>query len=172
MGRRAVVRCASPHPFTGRNIQGFKPDMTTANSLTGFRVESNPPEVDLVGVSNLLEIVGMRARSIDAMAQAIKASTEVVVVHDDRKMLVGFGRLVSDGMYYGTLWDIAVHPNVQKRGVGKAIVSRLLAKCRSLELMMVGLFTALHNRQFYESSGFAMLDYIHAMTLDLKQSEH
>lgn len=142
--------------------------MTPANSLPGFRVESNPPIVDLVGVSNLLEVVGMRARSIDAMEQAIKASTEVVVVHDDREMLVGFGRLVSDGMYYGTLWDVAVHPNFQKRGIGKAIVARLLATCRGLELTMVGLFTALHNRQFYESSGFAMLDYIHAMTLDLK----
>jgi N-acetylglutamate synthase-like GNAT family acetyltransferase len=146
--------------------------VTTANSLPGFRVESNPSKVDLVSVSNLLEVVGMRMRSIDAMTQAIKASTEVVVVHDDREMLVGFGRLISDGMYYGTLWDVAVHPNFQKRGVGKAIVTQLLGTCRNLELTMVGLFTALDNRQFYESSGFAMLDYIHAMTLDLKQPKH
>src|SRR5262249_19172045 len=143
--------------------KGFSLAMTIP---PGFRVENNPPKVDLVDVSNLLEIVGMRARSIDAMSQAIRASTEVVVVYNDRDMLVGFGRLVSDGTYYGTLWDIAVHPHFQKHGIGKMIVASLLAKCRSLHLTMVGLFTVLRNRQFYESSGFEMLDCIHAMTLD------
>jgi N-acetylglutamate synthase-like GNAT family acetyltransferase len=146
--------------------------MTIANSSPGFRLENNPPKVDLLDVSNLLEIVGMGTRSIDTMAEAIRASTEIVVVYSDRDTLIGFGRLISDGTYYGTLWDIAVHPQFQKLGVGKLIVARLLAKCRRLQLKMVGLFTALHNRQFYESSGFAMLDHIHAMTLDSKQLEH
>jgi 6,7-dimethyl-8-ribityllumazine synthase len=145
--------------------------MTIVDSVQGFRVESNPPNVDLVSVSNLLEIVGMRARSVDAMARAIKASTEVLVVYNDIDTLVGFGRLISDGTYYGTLWDIAVHPNFQKLGIGKVITARLLAKSGRLGLAMVGLFTAQHNRQFYSSTGFAMLDDIHAMTLDLKQFE-
>ena len=145
--------------------------MTIDDSVSGFRVENNPPKIDLVRVSDLLEVVGMRARSIEAMAQAIRASTEVLVVYNDRDVLVGFGRLISDGTYYGTLWDIAVHPNFQKLGVGKVIAARLLAKCRSLGLSMVGLFTASHNRQFYARTGFVMLDDIHAMTLDLKQFE-
>ena len=140
-------------------------------AVSGFRVETNPSKIDLVSVSDLLEVVGMRARSIDAMAQAIKASTEVLVVYNDRNLLVGFGRLISDGTYYGTLWDIAVHPNFQKLGLGTVIVARLLAKCKRLGLSMVGLFTASHNRHFYTRAGFAMLDDIHAMTLDLKQVE-
>jgi N-acetylglutamate synthase-like GNAT family acetyltransferase len=143
--------------------------MTIANSAQRFRVESNPPNIDLVSVSTLLEIVGMRARSIDAMERAIRASTEVLVVYNDKDTLIGFGRLISDGTYYGTLWDIAVHPNFQKLGIGKVITARLLAKCRSLGLAMVGLFTATHNCQFYSSAGFTMVDDIHAMTLDLNQ---
>ncbi len=146
--------------------------MADGDLVSGFRIETNPPTVDLTSVSDLLEVVGMRARSIDAMAKAIRASTEVLVVYNDRNILVGFGRLISDGTYYGTLWDIAVHPNFQNLGVGRAIVVRLLAKCRSLGLSMIGLFTASHNRQFYANAGFAMLDNIHAMTLDLKQFEH
>jgi N-acetylglutamate synthase-like GNAT family acetyltransferase len=143
----------------------------TTDLVPGFRVENNPPKVDLVSVSDLLEVVGMRARSIEAMAQAIRASTEVLLVYNDKDVLVGFGRLISDGTYYGTLWDVAVHPNSQRLGVGKVITARLLAKCRSLGLSVVGLFTASHNRQFYAKAGFAMLDDIHAMTLDLKQFE-
>jgi N-acetylglutamate synthase-like GNAT family acetyltransferase len=143
--------------------------MTIVDSVRGFRVESNPLNIDLVSVSALLEIVGMRARPVDAMARAIRASTEVLAVYNDRDTLVGFGRLISDGTYYGTLWDIAVHPNFQKLGIGKVITARLLAKCRSLGLGMVGLFTARHNRQFYSSVGFTMVDDIHAMTLDLNQ---
>ncbi|WP_213807203.1 GNAT family N-acetyltransferase [Granulicella sp. dw_53] len=146
--------------------------MILANSLPGFRIEINPPKVDLADLNSLFEIVGMGTRSVDAMREAIKSSTEIVVVYNDRDILVGFGRLISDGAYYGTLWDIAVHPNFQKLGIGKMIVARLLAKCRCLQLRMVGLFTALHNRRFYESLGFTMLDYIHAMTLDLDQFEH
>jgi 6,7-dimethyl-8-ribityllumazine synthase len=145
--------------------------MTFVDSVQGFRIESNPPNIDLSSVSELLAIAGMRARSIDAMARAIKASTEVLVVYNDRDTLVGFGRLITDGSYYGTLWDIAVHPMFRKLGIGKVITARLLDKCRSLGLAMVGLFTARQNRQFYSSAGFVMLDDVHAMTLQLNSFE-
>jgi aryl-alcohol dehydrogenase-like predicted oxidoreductase len=43
-------------------------------------------------------------------------------VYSHEGMLAGFGWLVSDGALYGTLWNIAVHPQFQKLGIGTAIV--------------------------------------------------
>ena len=41
--------------------------------------------------------------------------------------LVGMGRVVGDGGLTFQLVDIAVHPDHQRRGLGKAIVGRLVA---------------------------------------------
>ena len=131
-----------------------------------------PQDANLAEISSLLDRVHMRARPADLLARAIAASTQVVVVADDKGTTVGFGRLISDGVYYGTLWDIAVHPDVQKKGIGVAIVRMMLKKCKDLNLTMVALYTTQHNRVFYEHFGFEMIDHIHAMTLDLKQFQH
>ena len=142
--------------------------MQTANEEPGFRLVSNPTDLDLEGVSRLLEGVGMRARDGEHMASAIRASTQVIAAYLPSGGLVGFGRLISDGVFYGTIWDIAVNPAYQKLGIGSAIVTALLDTSRHLGLYMVGLFTALHNRQFYENLGFVVLDDIHPMKLQIQ----
>jgi N-acetylglutamate synthase-like GNAT family acetyltransferase len=143
--------------------------MSSDRLPSGLLFIANPASIDLEDVSRLLCSVGMRARPHDSMERAIRASTEVIVVYAAGQTLVGFGRLVSDETFYGTLWDVAVHPDFHRHGIGREIVARLLAKCLTLKLRMVGLFTALHNRQFYQHFGFSMLEDIHAMTLDLDQ---
>jgi N-acetylglutamate synthase-like GNAT family acetyltransferase len=142
------------------------------SSTSSFVFHENPCDIDLAEISKLLDRVHMRARPVNLLSRAVAASTQVVVVTDDKGTVVGFGRLISDGVYYGTLWDIAVHPDVQRQGIGLAIVARILKKCEDLNLAMVGLFTEKHNRTFYERIGFKMINSIHAMTLDLKHFEH
>ena len=140
---------------------------------SAVRFIRNPRDVDLTQVSSLLSSVGMRVRHPGTMRKAIRNSTAVVVavVGDE---IVGFGRLISDDAYYGSLWDIAVSPAFQRRAIGREIVRRLLKTARQKELYMVGLFTALNNRRFYESLQFALLDDIHPMTIrrpQLKRSK-
>jgi GNAT superfamily N-acetyltransferase len=129
----------------------------------GVHLVQAPGALDYQAVSALLASVGMRARDPVAMARAVEASTSVVAAYrgDD---LVGFGRLISDGVYYGTIWDVAVSRVVQGQGIGRAIVEALLATAREQRLYMLGLFTALHNRSFYQALGFTLLDDIHPMT--------
>jgi ribosomal protein S18 acetylase RimI-like enzyme len=129
-----------------------------------IRFVLRPRNLDLSQVSSLLESVGMRVRSQRDMRNAIRNSTEVVVAFAGDEV-VGFGRLISDDVYYGSLWDIAVSPTFQRRAIGSGIVKRLLAAARKKDLYMIGLFTALDNRRFYEGLQFSLLQDIHPMTI-------
>lgn len=128
------------------------------------RFVHKPRNLDLAQVSELLASVGMRVRSPVAMRRAIRKSADVVVAFAGNQ-IVGFGRLISDEVYYGSLWDIAVSPRFQRQAIGSELVKRLLSTARKHELYMVGLFTALNNRKFYENLQFSLLQDIHPMTL-------
>ena len=125
-------------------------------------------------LSGLYQAVDMRVRRPAEMARAIRFSDLSIAAFAGER-LIGFGRMISDRSYYGALWDIAVHPSQQGRGVGRLIVRRLLERARRRRLVIVGLFTAAENDRFYENLAFRKLAKIHAMTtsptafLDRKQ---
>jgi GNAT superfamily N-acetyltransferase len=72
--------------------------------------------------------------------------------------------MISNCTYYGTIWDIAVRPELQGRGIGTRIMKKLLRCARGHRLYMVGLFTVSHNRAFHEKLGFTFFDDVRAMT--------
>jgi len=45
----------------------------------------------------------------------------------DGKRLIGFARVLTDRIYRATLWDVVVHPDYQKRGVGEELMNRVLS---------------------------------------------
>lgn len=140
------------------------------NAIRVARIKSHA-DVDLSALSHLLASVGMRRRVAVRMQTAINASTDVFAAHANGE-LVGFGRLVSDLVYYGTIWDLAVRPDMQNNGIGSDILLGLLGRARHHRLVMVGLFTAHHNRTFYERHGFRFHSNIFAMTRLTKPALH
>jgi ribosomal protein S18 acetylase RimI-like enzyme len=117
---------------------------------------------DLDAVSALLDAVGMRRRKRASLRKAIAGSAAVLVARAGDR-LVGFGRLISDGAYYGSLWDVAVAPDLQGEGIGRTLVEELIAIAERDKLYMIGLFTASHNFGFYRHHGFAAQSDVHAM---------
>ena len=53
-----------------------------------------------------------------------------------RGRLAGIARVMTDGVLYSFLLDLAVEPDVQGLGVGKSLVSKILEKCRGTELVL------------------------------------
>lgn len=45
----------------------------------------------------------------------------------DGKKLIGFARVLTDRIYRATLWDVVVHPDYQKQGVGEELMNRILS---------------------------------------------
>lgn len=72
----------------------------------------------------------------------------------DGDALVGFGRIVSDGILYAMIYEMIVHPDYQGKGIGKEILNRLIKKCTDENIRDIQLFCAKGKRGFYESCGF------------------
>lgn len=66
--------------------------------------------------------------------------------------LVGIARVLSDGVVYSYLCDLAVEPDVQRLGVGRRLIDEILARCKGTELI---LRDSDISAGFYERIGFS-----------------
>ncbi|MBI3714528.1 MAG: GNAT family N-acetyltransferase [Betaproteobacteria bacterium] len=73
----------------------------------------------------------------------------VFAFHDTR--LVGAGRALSDGVWRAAIYDVAVLPEYQGRGIGSAIIRHLIEAAR---VDVVMLYAAPGKERFYERVGF------------------
>lgn len=69
--------------------------------------------------------------------------------------LVGFGRVVSDGVLYGIIYDLIVLPEYQGKGIGDEILRKLVDACQSAGLRSIQLFSAQGKCEFYKKRGFS-----------------
>jgi ribosomal protein S18 acetylase RimI-like enzyme len=63
----------------------------------------------------------------EAAAKAGLPNTIIGAVVRESSRVVGIGRVVGDGLFYQIV-DIAVDPDHQKKGIGKAIMERLMSE--------------------------------------------
>ena len=89
----------------------------------------------------------------DKMFNAIKNSWYLVSAYDD-DLLVGFGRVISDGILHALIVDMMILPEYQNKGMGKAILNKLLYRCKLNNICDVQLFCAKGKIGFYKSMGF------------------
>jgi ribosomal protein S18 acetylase RimI-like enzyme len=141
----------------------------TSRIRPDVKLVSDFGRINVSDVSKLLASVGMRRRNPVAMRRAITASSDIAVAYLGDE-LVGFGRMISDLTYYGTIWDVAVREDLQGLGIGNQIMNILLSQAKKSRLYMVGLVTSSDNKTFYEQLGFEFLEDVHAMTLELKRT--
>jgi GNAT superfamily N-acetyltransferase len=87
------------------------------------------------------------------LGRALEGSWYVLSAYDGHK-LVGIGRVVSDGVLYAMIYDMIVMPSHQGKGIGTAILEKLIARCKRERLRDVQLFSAKGKMQFYRKRGF------------------
>jgi ribosomal protein S18 acetylase RimI-like enzyme len=78
----------------------------------------------------------------------------VCIRHEDK--LVGLGRVVGDGGLYYYIQDVVVLPEFQGRGLGAAIMDKVMAHLRQQVKpgAVIGLLAAKGKEPFYEKYGF------------------
>jgi ribosomal protein S18 acetylase RimI-like enzyme len=69
----------------------------------------------------------MSSHAPDVHQRAFEISFSKAFVFDN-EALIGFGRAISDGEYQAALYDIAVLPAYQGKGIGKIVVQHLISK--------------------------------------------
>jgi GNAT superfamily N-acetyltransferase len=72
----------------------------------------------------------------------------------DGEQLVGFGRAISDGVIHALLTEVAVAATHRHRGIGRAIMARLIERCHKADIRQVQLFAADGKTPFYQQLGF------------------
>lgn len=68
--------------------------------------------------------------------------------------LIGFGRIISDGIHHALIVDLIIHPNYQGKGIGSRLLDRLVKKCKENSIRDIQLFAAEDKFEFYERFGF------------------
>lgn len=69
----------------------------------------------------------------------------------DRGCLVGAGRALSDGVWRAAIYDVAVLPEYQGKGIGSKIIRHLI---RNADVDVIMLYAAPGKEAFYERFGF------------------
>jgi ribosomal protein S18 acetylase RimI-like enzyme len=65
-------------------------------------------------------------RSRDEVVRMLAGTTFVFGLVDDAGRMVGFSRVLTDGVYRGTLFDVIVHPDLRGGGLVKLLLDAVL----------------------------------------------
>jgi ribosomal protein S18 acetylase RimI-like enzyme len=84
------------------------------------------------------------------LTSAFINSNYVVSAWDDRR-LVGVVRVLSDTIQRSVVYDLAVFPDYQEKGIGSVLISKCLQKFKKTQIT---LGTSSRNFKFYEKLGF------------------
>ncbi len=91
-----------------------------------------------------------RERETDKIRRAFVNSYRYVTAWDS-EIIIGAGRMISDGECYGWIHDMSVLSSYRKQGVGRLIVAKLL---EGNEGLLVGLTSSFEAVEFYAKLGF------------------
>ena len=106
--------------------------------------------VNWTTVSETLKLVGMGYYDPDLHKKAFEASYATVFVYHGDK-LIGFGRTISDGAYQAAIYDCAVLPEFQGKGIGKVIMKNILSSVSHCNII---LYASPGKEGFYKTQGF------------------
>jgi ribosomal protein S18 acetylase RimI-like enzyme len=116
-------------------------------------------------VPEILKEVGMSYHSAERHQIAFVNSHSVVFVWDENQ-LIGFGRAISDGILQAALYDVAVRPSYQGKGIGKTIVSELVHHCPGCNVI---LYASPSKEKFYEKLNFRRMKTAMALFTDAER---
>ena len=90
----------------------------------------------------------------DALEAAVDGSTRVVTARYDGDLL-GLARVLSDGASVAYLQDVLVRPELQREGVGRALVQAAMEPFAHVRQQVLLTDDEPRQRSFYESLGYA-----------------
>jgi len=84
------------------------------------------------------------------------SNTYYAVSAYEKNKLVGFGKIVSDGVIHAMIYEMIVDPDYQGEGIGSNILNKLVDKCLKENIRDIQLFCAKGKKIFYERHGFTV----------------
>lgn len=105
----------------------------------------------------LYDVVGWGAYDKVISEKALKHNIYSISVYEDEK-IIGYGRIIGDGIIFLHIHDIIVAPNYQNKKIGTMIMNKLLEKIQEIKKensdLRVYLGASLNKEGFYKKFGF------------------
>lgn len=106
----------------------------------------------------LLRRVGWSPPAVEDCDRGLAGSLTAICAVDERKAVVGMGRLVGDGRMYCFAVDVVVDPDAQSQGVGRQIMEALETVATRRQLgTRLDLVAAPEVVPFYRRLGYSRL---------------
>jgi ribosomal protein S18 acetylase RimI-like enzyme len=118
-----------------------------------LKIITDCSDVDWQDIADSLKKVGMSYQEPAVHQRAFEASRITVFVYEDSQLL-GFGRALSDGEYQGAIYDVAVLPEAQGKGIGKIIMKTIVDRLPTCNLI---LYATPGMEGFYKKLGFGLM---------------
>jgi len=118
--------------------------------LKNFEVKCECTGIDWRAVSEILKTVGMAHHNPEAHRRAFEASYTTVFLYHN-KQLIGFGRAISDGVYQAAVYDCAILPEFQGKGLGATLMKSILAQISNCNVI---LYASPGKEGFYQKHEF------------------
>lgn len=118
-----------------------------------LRIKTDCDDIDWVEIADSLKKVGMAYHAPKVHQRAFEASHTTVFVYENTTLL-GFGRAISDGEYQGAIYDVAVLPEAQGKGVGRIIIETIQNRLPNCNLI---LYATPGMEGFYKKLGFGQM---------------
>lgn len=106
-------------------------------------------------LQNLYRLAPLGDKSVELLQTVFTNSRFKCFVRDEAGRLVAAGRVLSDGADCAYLCDVAVMPDHQGTGLGRAVVQRLLDHCKGHRKII--LYAVPGKEDFYRRLGFMRL---------------
>jgi len=127
-----------------------------------LRIQLDTSNINWDLIVDTLKKVGMGYHTTEIHKRAFCKSHTVVFVFDEEN-LVGFGRAISDGEYQAAIYDVAVLPNYQGKGIGKMIIKTIVDNNPDCNFI---LYASPGKEQFYEKENFKRMKTGMALFID------
>lgn len=115
-----------------------------------LRVQNDIKNINWERVPEILKEVGMAFHPVEKHQRVFAKSHSVVFIFDG-DVLIGFGRAISDGECQAAIYDVAVLPAYQGKGIGRLIVQNLVRQTPECNFI---LYASPGKEKFYEKESF------------------
>ena len=118
-----------------------------------YKIEFDCNKVNFEVVCDVIKKAGLATYPLEQTKKAFENSYVTIFIFDGEK-LIGTGRAISDEAYQAALYDIAVLPEYQGKGIGKTIIEELHKKLTNINIILYANTTA---ENFYRKLGYSKM---------------
>jgi GNAT superfamily N-acetyltransferase len=125
--------------------------MTSPSNRASVEWVHDAADVDFDDLSDLYRLAPLGEKPPEVLRTVFSNSMFKCFIYSEDR-LIGAGRAIADGLDCAYIADVAVHPDFQGLGLGKAIISRLVGMAKGHKKII--LYANPGTEGFYENLGF------------------